>query len=179
VKAQHSAILTRNQQRQLDKLAPYVERITSADRVYFEQHPVRKHRLRHASEVEIAQKEILTGEVETLPAGCRHFVIVRKIAPRQQMRLFMMGVEDAETDLEEVDAHGLFDLYFEEPDAHAIFDLYATPEIPEPEAATLRRAALAEKAVRRERSAPFQAERGGRQRAPACAVSARICTSLA
>jgi hypothetical protein len=61
------------------------------------------------------------------------------------MRLFMMGVEDAETDLEEVDAHGLFDLYFEEPDAHAIFDLHATPEIPEPEAATLRRAALSKK----------------------------------
>jgi hypothetical protein len=137
--------LTNTQQRQLDKLAPHVDRITEADRVYFEQHPVRRHRLRHASEVEIAQKEILTGEVETLPAGCRHFVIVRKIAPRQQMRLFMMGVEDAETDLEEADAHGLFDLYFEEPDAHTIFDLYATPEIPEPEAAALRRATLSKK----------------------------------
>jgi hypothetical protein len=102
--------LTRNQRRQMKKLAPHVDRITQADRVFFEQHPERKHRVRFASEVEIAQNEILSGEVMTLPPGHRHFVIVRNVAPGRRLRLFVTNAEDAGMDVPEDLADVLFDM---------------------------------------------------------------------
>jgi hypothetical protein len=113
--------LTRNQRRQMKKLAPHVDRITQADRVFFEQHPERKHRVRFASEVEIARCEIVRGEVMTLPPGHRHFVIVRNVAPGRRLRLFVTNAEDAGTDVPE-------DL------AVAIFDNVASPYVREVEA---------------------------------------------
>src|SRR5690349_6942090 len=71
--------LTRAKQRQIDKLASYVERVTDTDRVFFE--PDRKHRVRLASEVEIAQLEIVDGKVMTAPPGMCHFAIVRNVVP--------------------------------------------------------------------------------------------------
>jgi hypothetical protein len=114
--------LTSNRRRQMKKLAPHVDRITQADRAFFEQHPDRKHRLRLASEVEIAQNEILSGEVTTPPPGHRHFVIVRNVAPGHRLRLFVTNAEDAGTDVEEALAH-------------ALFDTHATPQAREIEAA--------------------------------------------
>ena len=114
--------LTRNQRRQIKKLAPHVDRITQADRVFFEQHPDRKHRLRLASEVEIAQNEILSGEVTTPPPGHRHFVIVRNVAPGHRLRLFVTNAEDAGTDVPE-------DL------ADVLFDMVAAPQVREIKAA--------------------------------------------
>jgi len=70
--------LTRTQQRQMKKLARYVERVTDTDRVFFEH---RKHRVRLASEVEIAQLEIVSGDVMTLPPGMRHFAVVAQRRP--------------------------------------------------------------------------------------------------
>jgi hypothetical protein len=114
--------LTRTQQRQIDKLARHVERVTDTDRVFFEQHPDRKHRVRHASEVEIAELEITYGEVITSPPGHRYFVIVRNVAPGHRVELVVENAEDAETDVpEEV--------------ARVIFDTFATPEVREIEAA--------------------------------------------
>jgi hypothetical protein len=102
--------LTRNQRRQIKKLAPHLDRITQADRVYFEQYPERKHRVRFASEVEIAQNEILSGEVMTLPPGQRHFVVVRNVAPGRRLRLFVTNAEDAGIDVPEDLADVLFDM---------------------------------------------------------------------
>jgi hypothetical protein len=110
--------LTRTQQRQLDKLASYVERVSDTDRVFFEQHPDRKHRVRLASEVEIAELEITYGEVVTLPPGYRYFVIVRNVAPGHRAGLFVKNAEDATTDVPE-------DL------AGAIFDKVAAPKVRE------------------------------------------------
>jgi hypothetical protein len=114
--------LTRTQQRQMKKLACHVARATDTDRVFFEQHPDRKHRVRFASEVEIARCEIVSGEVMTLPPGFRHFVIVRNVAPGHRVRLFVTNAEDAGTDVPE-------DL------AGAIFDKIAGPHVREIEAA--------------------------------------------
>jgi hypothetical protein len=114
--------LTRYQRRHTKKLAPHIGRIADADRVFFEQHPDRRHRIRFASEVEIAQNEILSGEVKILPAGFRHFVIVRKIAPGRRLRLFVTNTEDFATDVPE-------DL------ARTIFEKVATPQVREIEAA--------------------------------------------
>ena len=103
--------LTRTQRRQIDKLARHVERVTDTDRVFFEQHPDRKHRIRFASEVEIAQLEIMNGEVMTLPPGKRHFAIVRNVAPGARLWVIATSAEDAGTDVEEALAHALFDKY--------------------------------------------------------------------
>jgi hypothetical protein len=108
--------LTRNQSRQIKKLAPHVDRITQADHVFFEQHPDRKHRVRLASEVEIAQSEIMSGEVMTLPPGHRLFVIVRNVAPGYRVRLFVTNAKNAGADVPE-------DL------AVVIFDNVATPYV--------------------------------------------------
>jgi hypothetical protein len=108
--------LTRTQQRQLKKLARYVERVADTDRVFFEQHPDRKHRVRLPSEVEIAQNEIMSGEVMTLPSGHRLFMIVRNVAPGYRVRLFVTNAENAGADVPE-------DL------AVVIFDNLATPYV--------------------------------------------------
>jgi hypothetical protein len=119
--------LTRTQQRQMKKLSCHVERVTDTDRVFFEQHPDRKHRLRLASEVEIAQNEILSGEVKILPPGMHHFAIVRNVTPGARLRVFVTNAKHAGTDVPE-------DLMA------AIFDKVAPPNIREIEAAL--RAAL-------------------------------------
>jgi transposase len=87
--------LTRTQRRQLEKLSCHVERVTDTDRVFFEQRPDRKHRVRIASEVEIAQLEIVNGEVMTLPPGMRHFAIVRNVAPGTRLRAFVTNAKHA------------------------------------------------------------------------------------
>ena len=115
--------LTPIQQRQMQKLAPHVDRVTEADRVFFEQHPDRKHRVRFASEAEIAQLEILNGQVTTLPPGIRHFVIVRNVAPGARLRLFVTNREGAETGLD-----------VPEDLADVIFDTRATRQLREIEA---------------------------------------------
>jgi hypothetical protein len=79
------------------------------DRVFFEQYPERKHRVRFASEVEIAKNEILSGEVMTLPLGHRHFVIVRNVAPGRRVRLFVTNKQSAVTDVPENLAGAIFD----------------------------------------------------------------------
>jgi len=113
--------LTRNQQRQMKKLAPHIDRITEADRVFFEQHPDRKHRLRFASDVEIAELEVVRGEVMTLPPGMRHFAIVRNVAPGVRLRVFVTNARHATTDVPE-------DL------TAAIFDAVAPPKLHDIEA---------------------------------------------
>src|SRR5262245_56399734 len=85
--------LTRTEQRQMKKLTSHVERVADTDRVFFEQHPDRKHRVRLASEVEIAQLEIMNGEVMTLPPGKRHFAIVRNVAPGARLWVIATSAE--------------------------------------------------------------------------------------
>jgi len=114
--------LTRTQQRQMKKLACHVERVTDTDRIFFEQHPDRKHRVRLASEVEIAQLEIVRGGVMTLPPGMRHFAIVRNVAPGVRLRVFVTNARHATTDVPE-------DL------TAAIFDAVAPPKVREIEGA--------------------------------------------
>jgi len=44
--------LTRTQRRQMQKLADRVDRVTQADRLFFERRPERQHRVRLASHAE-------------------------------------------------------------------------------------------------------------------------------
>jgi hypothetical protein len=99
---------TRAQRREMQKLTARVDRVTQADRRYFERFPARRHRVRLASQAELAQHEIMCGPPFMVP-GCRFFVAVRKISPDVRMRLFLRGVEGAEIDLDEATALAVFE----------------------------------------------------------------------
>jgi hypothetical protein len=121
--------LTRTQRRQMQKLGERVDRVTQADRLFFERFPNRQHRVRLASQAEIGQQEIMEGKPQAIPPGCRIFTAVRNIAPGVRLRLFTFGLEGSETDLSEAWAR-------------AIFETAATPRTWEIEA-QMRRAAEA------------------------------------
>ena len=73
--------LTRAQRRQMQKLADKVDRITQADRRFFERFPHRKHRIRLASQAEIEQQALLEGEPPWVPQGYLLFAIIRNVSP--------------------------------------------------------------------------------------------------
>jgi hypothetical protein len=101
--------LAPEQQRRMQELAEKVDRVTQGDRRFFERRPDRKHRVRLASQAEIAQQELLDGRpIEMLP-GCRIFTIVRNIAAGVRLRLFTYGLEGADTDLTEAMARAIFE----------------------------------------------------------------------
>jgi hypothetical protein len=80
--------LTRNQRRQIDKLAPHVHRILNADIAFFEQHPDRRYRVRFANDAEIAHAEVLEDHLLQVPQGCCWLVIVKKV-PGANVRKFV------------------------------------------------------------------------------------------
>src|SRR5262249_40869676 len=100
---------TPEQQHKMQKLADPVDGVTQADQRVFGPRPERQHRVRLASQAEIAQDELLEGRpVEILP-GCRIFTIVRNIAPGVRLRLFTYGLEGADTDLTEAMARAIYE----------------------------------------------------------------------
>jgi hypothetical protein len=90
--------LTRNQRRQMEKLARHVDRITATDRAFFDQHRDRQHRVRPSSDAEIAEIEVASGGLLQPPTGLRWFTIVKKV-PRARLRVFVLNHEDAQTGL--------------------------------------------------------------------------------
>ena len=120
-------ILTRAQQRRMQKLADQVDRICAADRKFFERFPQRQHRVRFASKAEIEQHEIVDGKPVWIPPGCSVFTVVRNAAPGVRLRAFLRRLSNSETDVGE-------------STARSIFEAAATPRTWEIEA-QLRRAA--------------------------------------
>jgi hypothetical protein len=101
--------LTRTQQRQMQKIADRVDRVTQADRRFFERRPDRKHRVRLSSQAEIEQFAILVGQPVSPAPGFRLFAIVRNIAPGLRLRLYTCAMEGAETDLLEATAAAIYE----------------------------------------------------------------------
>jgi hypothetical protein len=101
--------LTREQRRQMQKLAEQIDRVTQADRRFFERFPDREHRVRLASEAEIEQNAILQGQPDSPPPFCRVFTVVRNISPGVRLRLYTYGLEGSETDLDEATARAIFE----------------------------------------------------------------------
>lgn len=77
-------MITRNQRRQLEKLAPHVERVVATDIAFFKKHPDRRHRVRRTSEAEIARIEV---------------IVVRKV-PGGRIRVFTANDAEAKTGLD-------------------------------------------------------------------------------
>ncbi len=93
--------LTRAQRRELKKLAASVDRVTDADRLFFERLPHRQHRVRLTSQAEIARQELIDGRPMTIPPGYRWFTAVHNIAKP--------NLEGAENDLDEATAREVFE----------------------------------------------------------------------
>ena len=101
--------LTRTQRRQMQKLADQVDRVTQADRRFFERYPHRAHRVRLASRAEIGQNEIVEGHPVWLPEGLRVFTAIRNIAPGIRARLFIRAPEGSDTDVNEATAFTIYE----------------------------------------------------------------------
>jgi hypothetical protein len=106
--------LTAAQRRQMKRLGVHVDEVTDGDRVFFEQHPQRRHRIRHSHACEIAQNEIVEGKPWTPPPGWRWFTIVRNVASGVRARLYTVYYEDAPTDVDEATAREIYE-YLETP----------------------------------------------------------------
>jgi hypothetical protein len=119
--------LSRAQRRQMQKLADKVDRITQADRRFFERRPDRQHRVRLAGLAEIEQQGLLEGEPLKLKPGFKLYAVVRNVAPGARLRLLLPAPEGRDTDLSEAVAR-------------VIFEVVATPKTWEVEA-DLRRMA--------------------------------------
>jgi hypothetical protein len=100
--------LTRAQQRRMQKLADQVDKVSQADRRFFERFPHRQHRVRLASHAEIEQHRIIDGGQRFAPDGYAVFTIVRNIATGVRMRLFLVAPDTCETDVSENTAHAIF-----------------------------------------------------------------------
>jgi hypothetical protein len=91
----------------MQKLAGEVDRVTPAEDKFFERFPNRRHRVRLASDAEIAHHEILEGEPMWMPPGRRIFAVVRNIAPGVRLRIYIRGLEGSEIDLDEATARAI------------------------------------------------------------------------
>ena len=99
---------SRTQRRQMQKLADKVNRITQADRMYFERFPHRQHRVRLAGQAEVEQHDIV-DDGPPLQDGYRLYVAVRNVAPGARLRQFLVAPEGRETDLSEATARVIFE----------------------------------------------------------------------
>jgi hypothetical protein len=100
--------LSPTKRREMKRLGKLVDKASEADRLFFERHPDRRHRVRLSHQAEIRQNEIIEGERIDPPPGFRWFTAVRNIRPGARMRLFTLNVENAETDLPEVMAREVY-----------------------------------------------------------------------
>lgn len=100
--------MTRWQRRQLRKIADCLGKITDGDRLFFERHPQRTFRVRHAADCEVTEWETALGHPVPLPPGIRLFVAVRRLAPGVRARIHFAADDIAETDIPEAVAERVF-----------------------------------------------------------------------
>jgi hypothetical protein len=103
--------LTPEQRRSMDLLGVEIDRITQADRKFFERFAQQRHLIRLATRAEIEQMAIIHCQDQTLPIGFRHHVAVRNVAPGLRLRIFIIGCEGNDTDLSEMEACAIFDAH--------------------------------------------------------------------
>ena len=123
--------LTRQQKLKIKKLASRIDRVTQADRRFFERRPDRQHRVRIASQAEIEANIVLHASPMRVALAQQHFIAVRKITPWMRMRLPFVGPRDADTDLNEETARKIFDLFHNDETRGIEHDLRVAFEVPE------------------------------------------------
>ena len=94
----------------MQKLKDHVDLVTDGDRKFFLRRPERQHRVRISHPAEIEQLRIVSGEPMKVPAGCRHFTVIRNVVTGARVRLLVTYHADAETDLYEQEAREIWEL---------------------------------------------------------------------
>ena len=88
------ASLPRHRRRAMKRVAADAERITDADRKFFERFPHRSYRYRRAGHPEMAQLEAVYGAPIFTEAGFVPFILIKNLAPGVRMRAFLPGPAD-------------------------------------------------------------------------------------
>jgi hypothetical protein len=102
--------LSREQRRQLKKIAARVDQITDADRKFFEHFPLREHRVRLAGRAEIQYGALLAGESpRRLPPELYYYAIIKNVAPGARLRVIVIGDEGWDTQLSKQEARERFE----------------------------------------------------------------------
>jgi hypothetical protein len=101
--------LTREQHRKMEALGVKTDRITQADAKFFQRFLDRKHRVRLTSRAEIEQREIVEGKSFSPPPFCRAYIAVKQIVQGIRLRLFVYGLENADTDMDEATARAIYE----------------------------------------------------------------------
>jgi hypothetical protein len=97
-------------QRRLDELSAANDRMSQADKKFFERFPGRRHRVRLAHKAEVEAGAVVNGMNPTrLPSEFKHFVAVKLLSPDCRMRLGFIGLEGSETDVSETIAAAIFE----------------------------------------------------------------------
>lgn len=86
--------LPRQRRRIMQRVAADAERITDADRRFFERFPHRSYRYRRAGRSEMVQLEAVYGATIFIELGKVPFVLIKSIAPGVRMRAFLPGPAD-------------------------------------------------------------------------------------
>jgi hypothetical protein len=105
-----SALTSQQPQVLAERTAPVID----SDRQFFERHPRRRYRVRDADPIEVALRELSTGEAIMKPPGRKIFVVVSNIAPDVRMQFFVDGPETGGTDLTEAQARFVFEIFVSE-----------------------------------------------------------------
>ena len=93
--------LTRAQRRQMKKNAARIDRISEADRKFFERFPHRQYRLRLAGQAERETQELVHSSLRICRPGDRLFVLIQNIAPGTRLKVYWVGLDGMDTDLPE------------------------------------------------------------------------------
>jgi hypothetical protein len=93
--------MSESKSRRRGRLSELVEKAVESDRLYFERHPHRKHRIRRSHVAEILELEFTSGEPHNAPPGWQWHSVVKQVCPNVRGRLFVLNRQDAETDLTE------------------------------------------------------------------------------
>ena len=89
-----AASLPRQRRRIMQRVAADAERITDADRKFFERFPHRTYRYRRAGHPEMMQLEAVYGAPIITEPGSVPFILIKSIAPGVRMRAFLPGPAD-------------------------------------------------------------------------------------
>jgi hypothetical protein len=90
--------ITAEQRHELSKYGEELDRISAADRVFFERFPHRNYRIRHAGEAEIKHLQALEGK-PNIPSDWCAYTVVHNVKPGTRTKLFVYTVKGMDLDV--------------------------------------------------------------------------------
>jgi hypothetical protein len=91
--------LNRAERRRLRATTDSIDKITDADRRFFERFPARRYRMRLSGQAEREQYQLLGDGGSEIGTGEALYTLVHSIVPGIRSRLFVVAGDDFDTDL--------------------------------------------------------------------------------